>query len=297
MLKKKATKKSKGKAKRTSIDDLKEGVASKKRKGVFISEHSQCRNKDKFIIDELEESSGEDDAYTSRRKFKGKMKINDDRNRINNRRIAKGIEEMSTEGVDFNSEENEAKWNSVCARNILPESPAVINRNYGRQTKSITGSTLKLADIIKTLTRNALSVKLIGAKLKPIGFPSLICCILIHQHPEIFKARDGSGETAQPLTITDKLISRKRVVDVEIKGADKPAAALKGEISALLIKPHEEEQSMLGADILVKKNRVVELQAKIQALKVPVPPADHDSVPADNPETISQLSIILPLML
>ncbi|GAA0162710.1 hypothetical protein LIER_18742 [Lithospermum erythrorhizon] len=27
-------------------------------------------------------------------------------------------------------------------------------------------------------------------------------------------------------------------------------------------------------------------EAKIKALKVPVPPADHDSVPADNPETI-----------
>ncbi|GAA0165288.1 hypothetical protein LIER_20731 [Lithospermum erythrorhizon] len=36
-------------------------------------------------------------------------------------RIAKGIEEMSTEGVDFNSEENEARWNSICVRNILPE--------------------------------------------------------------------------------------------------------------------------------------------------------------------------------
>ncbi|GAA0161819.1 hypothetical protein LIER_18050 [Lithospermum erythrorhizon] len=79
------------------------------------------RNKDKFIVDDLEDSGGEDAACIARRKSKGKMKINGDRNRINNRMIAKGIEEMSTEGVDFNSEENEARWNSVCARNIHPE--------------------------------------------------------------------------------------------------------------------------------------------------------------------------------
>ncbi|GAA0184962.1 hypothetical protein LIER_32250 [Lithospermum erythrorhizon] len=95
-----------------------------------------------------------------------------------------------------------------------------------------------------------------GAKLKPIGFPSLICSVLIRQHHEILKAGDGSGEDAKPLTITDKLISGKRVVDVEIKRAEKPAATPKGEPAALLIKAYEEEQSMLEVDILLKKNRV-----------------------------------------
>ncbi|GAA0154502.1 hypothetical protein LIER_12461 [Lithospermum erythrorhizon] len=66
-------------------------------------------NKDKFVVDDLEESGREDVSCITRRKSKGKMKLNDYRNRINNRRIAKGIEEMSTHGVEFNSEENEAR--------------------------------------------------------------------------------------------------------------------------------------------------------------------------------------------
>ncbi|GAA0153005.1 hypothetical protein LIER_37606 [Lithospermum erythrorhizon] len=84
--------------------------------------------------------------------------------------------------------------------------------------------------------------------------------ILIHQHPEILKAGDGSGEDAKPLTITDKLISGKRIVDVEIKGAEKPTAAPEGEAVA----PVD------------------------QALKVTVPPIVHDTVPADtaDPEII-----------
>ncbi|GAA0185345.1 hypothetical protein LIER_32633 [Lithospermum erythrorhizon] len=66
--------------------------------------------------------------------------------------------------------------------------------------------------------------------------------ILIHQHPEILKAGDGSVEDAKPLTITNKLISRKRVVDVEIKGSNKPTIILEGKTTALLIKAYEEEQ-------------------------------------------------------
>ncbi|GAA0140183.1 hypothetical protein LIER_01582 [Lithospermum erythrorhizon] len=129
----------------------------------------------------------------------------------------------------------------------------LINMHYGRHNEGITGSTLKLYDIIKTLIGNALSAwptkgqlqdfflslryvvmhkvaianlvptsnntnvsEVVGrmmyvmgseqemdsgrvifdqivdhsrtrAKLKPIGFPSLICSILIPQHPEVLK--------------------------------------------------------------------------------------------------------------
>ncbi|GAA0174485.1 hypothetical protein LIER_27869 [Lithospermum erythrorhizon] len=249
MQKKKAAKKGKENAKRPSVDELKEGVAFKKRKGVFVYESSQGRNKDKFIIDDLEESSGEDAACLAKRKSKGKIKLNDDRNRINNRRIAKGVEDMDTEGIDFASEENEARWNFVCAKKILAErylseatvknqtymhildesgmnalvedigphwpsivreficnlsedivdpssfmfhivklrghafnfSLALINKHYGRQNDRVTGSTLKLNDIIKTLTG------------------------------------DGPRKDVNPLTIIDKLMSGKRIVDVEVK--------------------------------------------------------------------------------
>ncbi|GAA0151330.1 hypothetical protein LIER_43141 [Lithospermum erythrorhizon] len=121
-----------------------------------------------------------------------------------------------------------------------------------------------------------------GAKLKPIGFPSLICSLLISQHPEILKAEDGPGEDAKPLTITHKLMSGRRVVDVEVKGAGQSAAVPEGEAAALLIKAYEEELKVLEADIRLKKNRVAELKAKIQALQTTVPPAINDPMDADN---------------
>ncbi|GAA0142847.1 hypothetical protein LIER_35644 [Lithospermum erythrorhizon] len=129
----------------------------------------------------------------------------------------------------------------------------LINRYYGRQNEGISRSSLKVDDIIKTLTEGALtewppkgqlqasvlSLRILyvmgsqqdldfgrvifdqivdhsrtGAKMKPIEFPSLICSILIHQHPEVLKAGDGLGEDAKPLTITYKLMAGKHVVDV-----------------------------------------------------------------------------------
>ncbi|GAA0140182.1 hypothetical protein LIER_01581 [Lithospermum erythrorhizon] len=117
---KKAAKKGKGKHKRPSEVESK-GNVQKKRKGVVISEPSLGRNRDKFVVDDVEDVEGEDIAGAVRRRSKGKMKVNDDRNRIKNRRITKGVKDMSTEGVQFSSKENEARWNFICARNILPE--------------------------------------------------------------------------------------------------------------------------------------------------------------------------------
>ncbi|GAA0142525.1 hypothetical protein LIER_03406 [Lithospermum erythrorhizon] len=72
-----------------------------------------------WSVNDVKDIGGEETAGAVRRKSKGKLKVNDDSNRINNGRIAKGAEDMSTEGVQFSSEENEARCNFVCARNIL----------------------------------------------------------------------------------------------------------------------------------------------------------------------------------
>ncbi|GAA0155192.1 hypothetical protein LIER_12974 [Lithospermum erythrorhizon] len=64
---------------------------------------------------------GKDAARAARRRSKGKLKVNDDKNRINNRRIARDVEDVLIEGIDFSGGENEARWKFVCARNILPE--------------------------------------------------------------------------------------------------------------------------------------------------------------------------------
>ncbi|GAA0161199.1 hypothetical protein LIER_39187 [Lithospermum erythrorhizon] len=113
-------KKGKGKAKRPRGDRT-PGGASKKRKGVVISEPMSSVRGDRFVVDDVAESDEEGDAKALRERSKGKMKINDNRNRINNRRIAKDVEEVPTDGVDFCSKEHEARWKYVCARNILSE--------------------------------------------------------------------------------------------------------------------------------------------------------------------------------
>ncbi|GAA0147686.1 hypothetical protein LIER_36565 [Lithospermum erythrorhizon] len=123
-----------------------------------------------------------------------------------------------------------------------------------------------------------------GTKLKTIGFPSLICSILIHQHREVLKAEDGSGKDVKPLTITDKLMAGKHVVDVEIKVVEKPVVAPQGKGTALLIKAYEEEKQRLEVEIYLKNKRFAELQAKIQALKTTIPPAVNDHVPTDDAE-------------
>ncbi|GAA0153388.1 hypothetical protein LIER_37668 [Lithospermum erythrorhizon] len=111
----------KGKGKRPCFEKSKGESVPKKRKGINISEPAQGKAKDKFVVDDAEDSEEDDVVYLAKRKFKGKIKLNDDRNRINNRRIVKGIDEVSTEGIMFNFEENEARWNSVRARKITRE--------------------------------------------------------------------------------------------------------------------------------------------------------------------------------
>ncbi|GAA0163122.1 hypothetical protein LIER_19071 [Lithospermum erythrorhizon] len=208
-----------------NLEELKGGSMPKKRKRVVISESSQGRDKDYFIVDDIEVSEKEVATCLATRKSKGKMKLNDDPNRINNRRIAKGVEDMDTEGIEFASKENGARWNFVYARNILAErylseasvenqtymdildesgmnalvgdigphwpsiireficnlsedivdpsssmfhkvklrghvfnfNPGLINKHYRRQNDGVIGSTLKLNDIIKTLTSNVLT--------------------------------------------------------------------------------------------------------------------------------------------
>ncbi|GAA0183574.1 hypothetical protein LIER_30959 [Lithospermum erythrorhizon] len=56
-----------------------------------------------------------------RKMSKGKPKVSDNINRITNKRIAKDVEDVPTEEVDFCCKEHEARWKFLCARNILPE--------------------------------------------------------------------------------------------------------------------------------------------------------------------------------
>ncbi|GAA0152264.1 hypothetical protein LIER_10784 [Lithospermum erythrorhizon] len=120
----------------------------KKNKWVIIFEPKRTVGDDKFIPDDEEnESEDEEVAKILKERSRGKLKKNDNMNRVNNRWIAKDVPNLPTDGVEFNSEKKEARWKFICARNILPE----------RTNKEITGATMKLGDIIKDLTGNTLT--------------------------------------------------------------------------------------------------------------------------------------------
>ncbi|GAA0151914.1 hypothetical protein LIER_37382 [Lithospermum erythrorhizon] len=71
--------------------------------------------------DDVDESEEEVVAKVLRERSKNKLKVNDNRNRINNRRIARNVKDFSTEGMDFYSKEHRARWKFGCARNIRLE--------------------------------------------------------------------------------------------------------------------------------------------------------------------------------
>ncbi|GAA0149080.1 transmembrane signal receptor [Lithospermum erythrorhizon] len=341
---KKRMKKGKGKAKRPS-DGHVSGSTSKKRKGIVISDPKSPTRGDRFVEDDVEETDEEGVTNSLRERSNGKLKVNDSRNRINNRRIVKDVEEVPTDGVDFCSEEHEAKWKYVCARNILPER-FLFEVTYNNQTyidilQDARGYS-ELGDIIVELTGKALTAwpfkgklqasslslkylvlhkvsianlvptsnntnvsetvgkvlyvmgsdqhlnigKVIfdqivdqsktSVKLKPIAFPSLICSLLITQHLHVLKKGDDLGEDDNSLTISEKLMKGKHVIDVEFNADDQTEPVPEGEAAEILIKAYEEEQRRLEAEIQAKKVRVSELQAKIQALKTSVPPTIND---------------------
>ncbi|GAA0151492.1 hypothetical protein LIER_10201 [Lithospermum erythrorhizon] len=116
----------------------------------------------------------------------------------------------------------------------------LINKHYGFRDEGATTATLKLGDIIEEL----------NGKLA-YNSASNYC-----------KEEDGLGENAKPLTISDKLMKGKDVIDVEFNAVDQPEP--------------------------VPEIEAAELKAKIDALKSRVPPAVNAS--AMNPEPVATTS-------
>ena len=112
--------------------------------------------------------------------------------------------------------------------------------------------------------------------LKSIGFPRLICSIVLSQHPDLLKPEDGHGEEMKELLITAKLMTGKRVVDIEVPPSAKTAGLPKGEVAAELIKAYRDELEMLEADALIKQRRMSELRKKIADLESVVTPTVSD---------------------
>ncbi|GAA0161094.1 hypothetical protein LIER_17493 [Lithospermum erythrorhizon] len=74
--------------------------------------------------DEVVHDSKDEDVavvISRRRKAKGKLKINENRSRVGNKRIPKNVVVVSTENVALNSEEEKGKWKFVASRRIAVE--------------------------------------------------------------------------------------------------------------------------------------------------------------------------------
>ncbi|GAA0138703.1 hypothetical protein LIER_00396 [Lithospermum erythrorhizon] len=189
-------------------------------------------------------------------------------------------------------------------------SPALINKHYGMQNEGITRATLKMGDIIGELTGKTLSTWPTKGQLQASNL-SLKYAVLhkavidnlvptlnntnvsealdrilyvmgtdqqlnIDKDPHVLKKEDGLGEDAKSLTISDKLMKEKHVIDVKFNASNHTEPVLEEDVAEMLIKVYEKEQQRLKAEIQAKKVRVSELQAKIQALKTVIPPIVND---------------------
>ncbi|GAA0163826.1 hypothetical protein LIER_39667 [Lithospermum erythrorhizon] len=65
------------------------------------------------------ENEAEDEVTIE--KDDGKLKINDTRKRVNNKRIPKNVAPVSTVGIALNSKDEEAKWKFIYNRKLAPE--------------------------------------------------------------------------------------------------------------------------------------------------------------------------------
>ncbi|GAA0170848.1 hypothetical protein LIER_25022 [Lithospermum erythrorhizon] len=140
-----------------------------------------------------------------RRKAKGKLKINENRIRVGNKRIPKNVAAVSTENVAVNSEEEEAKWRFVAIKKIVAE-------------KMLSEVTKKNADIMRILEgtgppstlANSYLIRLQHAQshavLKLTAYPSLPCNIIESKYSNIPTTIDDEGPSPGLLTISLKLL-------------------------------------------------------------------------------------------
>ncbi|GAA0186120.1 hypothetical protein LIER_33408 [Lithospermum erythrorhizon] len=197
-LEKKVAEKERSRKGKRSAEGKSAKFVSKKRKGIEIPEKG-----DKFVIDD-EESSEEDKKGLG--SSKGKLRVNDSLNRINNRRIARGVKETEADGVEFYGEEHAAS-------------------------------------------------------------------LLIKQHPDVLRKEDGTGEDAKSLTISDKLMKGKHVVDFDVSASESSEPVPEGNAAKLLLKVYEDELKVVEAKIQAKTVLTSDLRAKIGALRVRVNPS------------------------
>ncbi|GAA0158009.1 hypothetical protein LIER_38569 [Lithospermum erythrorhizon] len=239
---------------------------------------------DKLMPDEESDEESDDnmDAYrVSKRKSKGKLKKNDNRTRIGNRRVAHDVPNAPLEGIILESEDQRATWKIICGRKIVPErslSKAIIKNSQTYIDILQDAKVLSMMDNAKRywvrLVREFvcyLSHKIHEAghemyqKVKLRGHIFYFSPRVINSYygiyntekPNPIQPEDGGGLDVKPLTISEKLMKGKGRT-TEIEGGDS-----------------------------VKRVRIAELEGKIQALKKPVTPVVSTEKPDVGPSVVA----------
>ncbi|GAA0138678.1 hypothetical protein LIER_00377 [Lithospermum erythrorhizon] len=106
------------------------------------------------------------------------------------------------------------------------------------------------------------------------------------------KQEDEIGEDAKPLTISDKLIKGKHVIDVEVNVADQSEPVPEGEAAGLLLMVYEEELLRVEAEIQAKTVLASKLKAKINALRTRFSPTVNASSNTPEPGTGTSASSV-----
>ncbi|GAA0167472.1 hypothetical protein LIER_22399 [Lithospermum erythrorhizon] len=85
----------------------------------WLPEHEQGGNSE----EEAQESDEEDvvAVISRRRKATGKLKLNENRTQVGNKRVPNNVAAVSTGNVVLNSEEEEAKWRFVANKRVAPK--------------------------------------------------------------------------------------------------------------------------------------------------------------------------------
>ncbi|GAA0146178.1 hypothetical protein LIER_36269 [Lithospermum erythrorhizon] len=106
-------------AKESVLEDVMPSVTQPTADDEWLPEHEPQGDNAK----ETQESNEEDIAVviTKKRKTTSKLKLNENRTRVENRRIPKNIASVSTANVSLNSEEEEARWRFVANHSIAVE--------------------------------------------------------------------------------------------------------------------------------------------------------------------------------
>ncbi|GAA0140970.1 hypothetical protein LIER_02219 [Lithospermum erythrorhizon] len=274
-LEKKAEERKRSRKGKMASDVKGSGSVAKKIKGVVISEPRSSKKGDKFVIDDVVELGEE--PYIDQKHY-GFRDVGATGATL---KLSDIIEELTGKELTAWPTKGQLQASHLSLRYAFLHKASIANLVPTSNNKNVSEALGRMLFLMGT--EHVLNVgKIIfyqivddvktGAKLKPIGFPSLICSLLITQHPNILRKEDGLGEDAKPLTISDKLMKGKHVIDVEFNATDQPESIPEEEAASMLLRVYGEELLRVEAEIQAKNVLALELKDKIYALKSRVPP-------------------------